>query len=165
MWDKLNQREKLLLILTLFILILLGLTLLIQSLSKKREETRQNLEKARQDLQTLIRLKNQIQSIPGIDDVPGKNELLTLITGKLEEMQLSPNSIRDREETVGKSGAKVVFVDMSFNGISLHKLWKFLYEIEYSRRGIRIKELVIRKPLPGRDIFDVRLTVFVEQAK
>ncbi|MCS7204427.1 MAG: type II secretion system protein GspM [Leptospiraceae bacterium] len=163
MWNRLSPREKLLLVIVVIILFILGLAFVFQIIIKKQQEIESSIEKKRKDLQTLVRLKNQISAIPKIPDIPDKNELLTIITQKLQEKQITPNSIRDREEKTGKTKTKTIFVDMSFNGIALPPFWEFLYEIEYQQRGVKIKELVIRKPLPGRDIFDVRLTLYVEK--
>ncbi len=161
MWDKLNQRERFLLTLTLLFVFIIGIFFMIRLISQKRSELKQNIEKTRLELQTLIRLRDDISRIPNISNLPNRNELLTLITQKLQELQLTPNNIRDREEKSGNK--KIVTVELSFNGINLQKLFQFIYEIEYNRNGIKISELLIRKPLPGRDIYDVRMNIYVEQ--
>lgn len=161
MWEKLNQRERFLLSLTLFFLFIVVIVFMIRFISQKRSELKQSIEKSRMELQTLIRLRDNIASIPNISNLPNRNELLTLITQKLQQLQLSPNNIRDREEKSGNK--KIVMVELSFNGINLKKLFEFIYEIEYNQNGIKINELLIRKPLPGRDIFDVRINIYVEQ--
>lgn len=161
MWDKLNQRERLLLSFTLVFVFLVGIIFMGRLISQKRSELKQNIEKTRQELQMLIRLRDNIASIPNISNLPNRNELLTIITQKLQELQITPNNIRDREEKSGNK--KIVIVELSFNGINLQKLFQFIYDIEYNRNGIKINELLIRKPLPGRDIFDVRMNIYVEQ--
>jgi len=130
-------------------------------LQKKRSELRLSLERSRSELQTIIRLKDSISSIPNVGTIPNRNQFLTLVTQKLQELKLTPNNIRDREERIGKGNSKMIIIDLSFNGIDLQKLFQFVYEIEYNQKGIKIKELLIRKPLPGRDIFDVRMSIYV----
>ncbi len=162
MWDKLNQREKILLSFSIVLLSMIALFFLFRFILKKKEELKQNIERSRTELQTLIRLKEDISSIPTNPNTWNRNQLLTLITQKLQELQITPNNIRDREEGSGKGKSKLIFIELSFNGINLYQLFQFIYELEYNQKGIKIKELVIRKPLPGRDIFDVRMSIYTE---
>jgi hypothetical protein len=161
MWSKLNQRERILLMVASFLVFILLTVFLFRMIAKKRSELRQNLERSRSELQTIIRLKDSISSIPNVGTIPNRNQLLTLVTQKLQELKLTPNNIRDREERIGKGNSNMIIIDLSFNGIDLQKLFQFVYEIEYNQKGIKIKELLIRKPLPGRDIFDVRMSIYV----
>ncbi|GIX40973.1 MAG: hypothetical protein KatS3mg129_0706 [Leptospiraceae bacterium] len=161
MWNKLNQRERFLLVFASAFVLILTIILLFQIISKKRKELRLSIERSRSELQTLIRLKEDISSIPSIRKLPNRNQLLTLVTQKLQELQVTPNNIRDREERIGKGNSKMIIIDLSFNGVNLQKLFQFIYELEYNQSGVKIKELLIRKPLPGRDIFDVRMSIYV----
>jgi len=161
MWSKLNQRERMLLMVSSFLVLILLSVFLFRMIAKKRSELRLSLERSRSELQTIIRLKDSISSIPNVGTIPNRNQFLTLVTQKLQELKLAPNNIRDREERIGKGNSKMIIIDLSFNGIDLQKLFQFVYEIEYNQKGIKIKELLIRKPLPGRDIFDVRMSIYV----
>jgi hypothetical protein len=161
MWSKLNQRERMLLMVSSFLVFILLSIFLFRMIAKKRSELRLSLERSRSELQTIIRLKDSISSIPNVGTIPNRNQFLTLVTQKLQELKLTPNNIRDREERIGKGNSKMIIIDLSFNGIDLQKLFQFVYEIEYNQKGIKIKELLIRKPLPGRDIFDVRMSIYV----
>ncbi len=161
MWSKLNQRERILLVVASSLVFILLTVFLFRIIAKKRSELRLSLERSRSELQTIIRLKDSISSIPNLGTIPNRNQLLTLVTQKLQELQITPNNIRDREERIGKGNSKMILIDLSFNGINLQKLFQFIYEIEYNQKGIKIKELLIRKPLPGRDIFDVRMSIYV----
>jgi len=161
MWSKLNQRERMLLMVSSFLVFILLSIFLFRMIAKKRSELRLSLERSRSELQTIIRLKDSISSIPNVGTIPNRNQFLTLVTQKLQELKLAPNNIRDREERIGKGNSKMIIIDLSFNGIDLQKLFQFVYEIEYNQKGIKIKELLIRKPLPGRDIFDVRMSIYV----
>jgi hypothetical protein len=161
MWSKLNQRERILLMVSSFLVFILLSVFLFRMIAKKRSELRLSLERSRSELQTIIRLKDSISSIPNVGTIPNRNQFLTLVTQKLQELKLTPNNIRDREERIGKGNSKMIIIDLSFNGIDLQKLFQFVYEIEYNQKGIKIKELLIRKPLPGRDIFDVRMSIYV----
>jgi hypothetical protein len=161
MWSKLNQRERMLLMVSSFLVFILLSVFLFRMIAKKRSELRLSLERSRSELQTIIRLKDSISSIPNVGTIPNRNQFLTLVTQKLQELKLTPNNIRDREERIGKGNSKMIIIDLSFNGIDLQKLFQFVYEIEYNQKGIKIKELLIRKPLPGRDIFDVRMSIYV----
>jgi len=161
MWSKLNQRERILLMVSSFLVFILLSVFLFRMIAKKRSELRLSLERSRSELQTIIRLKDSISSIPNVGTIPNRNQFLTLVTQKLQELKLTPNNIRDREERIGKGNSNMIIIDLSFNGIDLQKLFQFVYEIEYNQKGIKIKELLIRKPLPGRDIFDVRMSIYV----
>jgi hypothetical protein len=161
MWSKLNQRERILLMVASFLVFILLSVFLFRMIAKKRSELRLSLERSRSELQTIIRLKDSISSIPNVGTIPNRNQFLTLVTQKLQELKLTPNNIRDREERIGKGNSNMIIIDLSFNGIDLQKLFQFVYEIEYNQKGIKIKELLIRKPLPGRDIFDVRMSIYV----
>lgn len=161
MWSKLNQRERMLLMVSSFLVFILLSVFLFRMIAKKRSELRLSLERSRSELQTIIRLKDSISSIPNVGTILNRNQFLTLVTQKLQELKLTPNNIRDREERIGKGNSKMIIIDLSFNGIDLQKLFQFVYEIEYNQKGIKIKELLIRKPLPGRDIFDVRMSIYV----
>lgn len=163
MLEKLNQREKFLLGITLVFIFSIVVFLAFRLIKKKKEEISEETLKLQNDLQTLQRLKENIASIPKIADIPDKNQFLNLVSQKLQELQLTPNNIRDREEKIGKGNSKMILIDLSFNSIPLPKLFQFLYEIEFNQKGIKVREILIRKPLPGRDIFDVRLSIYVQK--
>ncbi|MFN3605369.1 MAG: type II secretion system protein GspM [Leptonema sp. (in: bacteria)] len=163
MLGKLNQREKFLLLVSSVFVFLVLVFYTFRFVSKKREEYREEIQKSKKELQTLLRLKDSIANIPKISNIPDKNQFLELVSQKLQELALTPNSIRDREEKIGKDDARMIIIELSFNGISLDKLFRFLYEMEYNQRGIKVREILIRKPLPGRDIFDVRLSLYVQK--
>ncbi len=163
MWEKLNQREKILLTLVSIFLFILFLFFIYKFISKRKLELEQNLQKTRRELQTLISLKETINSIPQVPNIPSRNEFLSLITTRLQEHKLNPSNIRDREEQIGKNQNKVIFIELSFNGVLLEQLLPFIHQIENEQKGIKVKELLIRKPLPGRDIFDIRLSLYVEK--
>ncbi len=163
MLQRLNPRERVLLFLVLILITLLIIFYSFQFFSKKKKEFSEEIQKSRNQLQRLIRIKENIANIPKVPNLPDRNQFLNLVSQKLQELQLTPNSIRDREEKIGKDTYKMIIIDLSFNGISLQKLFQFLYEMEYNQRGIKVREIMIRKPLPGRDIFDVRLSIYVQK--
>lgn len=163
MLQKLNPREKVLLFVVIILITILLFFYSFQIISKKRREVIEGIRKSRNELQTILRIKENISNIPKISNLPDKNQFLNLVSQKLQEIQLTPSSIRDREEKIGKDSSKMIIIDLSFNGISLQKLIQFLYEMEYNQRGIKVREIIIRKPLPGRDIFDVRLSIYVQK--
>lgn len=163
MLEKLNQREKFLVAVALILVFSIFIFIAFRLIKKKKEEIIEETLRLQNELQILQRLKENIASIPKVSDIPDKNQFLNLVSQKLQEMQLTPNNIRDREEKIGKGNSKMILIDLSFNSIPLPKLFQFLYEIEYNQKGIKVREILIRKPLPGRDIFDVRLSIYVQK--
>lgn len=162
MLQKLSSRERLLILFAGGLLVALALGLLISLIVQKRTELHRQLAQGRRDVKTLIKLKDEIQSMSDAGQLPDQNQLLIIVTQAMQDRNLTAN-VRDRIEKVGRNDEKVM-VEMSFSGIPLQPLFELLYDLEYKQaRGISVGELNIRKQYSNRDIYDVRLTIYVLQ--
>jgi hypothetical protein len=145
------------------LLAVLALGLLGHIILDKRADLRKQLTQARRDVKTMVKLRDEIQSMSATGTIPDQNQLLTIVTQALQDRNLNASSIRDGIEKVGRNEEKIV-VEINFSGIPLEPLFGLLYDLEYKQtNGITVGDLMIRKPMPGREIYDVKLKVYVLQ--
>ena len=162
MFDKLSSRERLLLLLAGVLFGMLALGLLGHLILEKRSNLRKQLVQARRDVKTLVKLRDEIQSMSSTGQPPDQNQLLSIITQSLQNRNLTASSIRDKVEKSGRNDQKIL-VTVTFSGIQLDPLMQFLYDIEYRQtNGMTVGNLHIGKAL-SKDVYDVSVTIYVIQ--
>ncbi len=165
MLEKLNPRERLFIVggggfLLLMLLLFLGV-----KVKEQRDNIRQSVQEARDDVTHMQRLVADIRSMPAGGPLPDENELQTRTTQVLEGMKLTMQNIRSRKETPSPREEQII-VEITFAGVSLKDIINFLHAVEYSKQiPARVGVLEFRKPLAQREIYDVRLTLVVTRPK
>ena len=164
MLEKLNPRERLLLIYiggSAAVLILIYLAVLLIT---KRFELRDESSKAIQNIHKMSRLERQIASLPPMQNVPDLNQLKSQIFNALEKNGLKGN-ISDRTESISKK-EEMLIVNININGVQFSSVMDFVYDIEYGR-GINasIGKLTFNRPLAERELYDVKISVYVRKPR
>lgn len=162
MLDKLSSRERLLLMLAGVLFGVLALGLLGHLILEKRSNLRKQLAQARRDVKTLVKLRDEIQSMASTGNPPDENQLLSIVTQSLQNRNLTASSIRSDEQKVGRNDKRTQ-VKVTFSGVQLEPLMQFLYDMEYTQtNGVTVGDLHIGKAL-SRDSYDASITVYVLQ--
>jgi type II secretory pathway component PulM len=162
MFDKLSSRERLLLLFAGILLALLATGLLGHLILEKRSTLKKQLAQARRDVKTLVKLRDEIQSMANMANPPDENQLLATVTQSLQNHNLTASSIRPDDQPAGRNEKKIQ-VKVTFSGVQLQPLMQFLYDMEYRQtNGITVGDLYIVRAL-SRDSYDASITVYVVQ--
>lgn len=162
MLDKLSARERLLLLLAGIFLAVLMLGFVGHLILEKRANLRRQLVQARRDVKTLVKLRQDIQSMAATGNLPDENRLLSIVSQAIQNRNLTASSIRPDEQKVGRNDKKIL-VKVTFSGVQLQPFLQFLYDMEAEQKnGITIGELRIRKAL-ARETYDASVTIYVMQ--
>ncbi|MCE9600124.1 MAG: hypothetical protein K8S54_19345 [Spirochaetia bacterium] len=165
MLEKMNPRER------LFVLgaaglvgfaILLFLAIKIQ---EQRESIRESVHKAADDVQRIKRLREDINAMPGSAPLPDENEFLSKTQALLDRLKFTPQNIRSHKDNPSRDQEQIV-VEMTFAGVALKDALAFLHAVEFAREvPARVANLEFRKPLPNREIYDMRIQLVITRQK
>lgn len=164
MMERLNERERLFIIIGALLIVAALLFTAINYIVTQRSEIRERVFSSRQDVATMMRLKSSIQSMPISNNTPEKAQFLQSVNQLLERHNLKYSNMREQKEKVdGRRGAERLLLDINFNGVELPPLINFLYDVEVRKQsGGRIYKFEIFHRLPGRDVYDVNLQIGIE---
>lgn len=163
MLEKLNDRERLFLfaggVVIAAVLLIVGVTTVLQHRAKLKEDVQQ----ARKELVQIREMTSLIQRLPSGRQAPGqdqmKNELRQLMSNLgLEHSSLNANTVQM------DGGQEKIQVDINFNSVKLVDVFKLLYELEVTGQvSARVEELRLQRPFSKKEVYDVRLKVFVQR--
>lgn len=164
MLDKLSQRERLMLIGLLGV----GLLGLVFFGGRKVMELRQKISKdvisARERVVKMEKLKNDILSLPSAKSFPDKDNFLAQATSLMTKHGLKATNRRSRVDT--SRTEEIIIVELAFTGTPLQPVIKFLHDVEYGKVvNAQVGGLVFRKPLPKREIYDVKVSLMIRKPK
>ena len=165
MLEKLNPRERLLIVAFGGTLLLLLLGFIGLKVKEQRDTIRQSVGEARDDVTRMSRLVADIKGMPAGGPLPDENEFLAKTTQLLESMKFTPQNIRSRKENPTRTEEQII-VEMTFAGVSLKDAINFLHAVEYGKQiPARVGVLEFRKPLAQREIYDMRITLVITRPK
>ncbi len=157
-YNRLNPRERLLILGAGAFLSALLLTYLFHFIITRRIEMREEAGRIRGDYARLLRMKALIQELPRGAEAPDANQLKALLYTKVEKAGLKAD-IRDHLESLSRTEEMIV-VDINFTGASMKSIFDLLYEVEYGG-GVpaRVGRCTIRRALPDREIYDGNISL------
>ena len=157
MLDKLNDRERLMVIVAgggLF-LFLIGYGLFF--VVKQRASLRTEVAQERQNLQRMQEMSLLIRGLPSGQKVPDEDQLMA------QMRQVVANQNMETSSSTHRKGDQVVTVSVNFNNVALPNLLQLLYDIEINGAvPARVSELHVSR-VYEKERYDVRLTVEVQR--
>lgn len=165
MLEQLEDRERLFLLGGLTFVVLLGLIFGLFQIRGMRARIAEDVARSRENVGKIQRLHDDIRSMGSTGALPDMNRFLSMTETLLGQHQLKPQNIRNRVET--KKTEELMIVDLSFNGVPLRGIMNFIYDIEYGKRipACRVGNSIFRKPLPNRDIYDIKISLMISRPK
>lgn len=165
MLEKLNERERLMLFLLLGVALLAAIFFGGTRVAAVRKKISKDVAKARTQVVQMERLRTAIQSLPTAKSLPDMNRFIEQTTSLMNRHELNASDIRNRMDTSSRT-EDVMIVELSFSGAQLHPIMRFLHDVEYGGAiNARVGSLIFRKPLPRREIYDVRLSLTIRRPK
>lgn len=165
MLEKLNPRERLM-VLGMGGLLAAGLVIFGGlKIMEQRESIHERVIEARDDVQKMKRLRDQIRAMPASAPLPDENEFLAKTTAMLDRLKIQQQSIRSIREPAS-GGQETVKVEIIFNLISMKDVISLLHAVEFGREvPARVSSLDMRKPLAGREVYEVKIHLAITKAK
>ncbi len=165
MLEKFDERERLFLVIGLGFVLVMVLGFAVFKIGDMRARIGEDVATSRNNVNKVQRLRDDIAALPSRGSLPDMNRFLSMTETLLTQHQLKPQNIRNRTEA--KKNEEQMVVDLSFNGVPMVGIMNFLYDIEYGQRieGARVGSTIFRKPLPNRDIYDIKITLVISRPK
>ena len=165
MFERLNERERLIVVGGGGILLLVVLILASFKIGQMRQDIRDLVAQRRDEVSKMKRIRDDLNALPQADTGWDVTRLLTATTNLLKEHNLEPQEVRDRTES-GSRTENVMIVEVSLSGAQLQSVLDFIYDVEYGNKiPARIGTLTFRKPLPNREMYDVKLSLMIRTPK
>jgi len=165
MLEKLNPRERLFVfggggLLVVMLIVFAGV-----QISKKRAGIEEDVVRAREDVAKITKLRDDINSLPSPQSLPDMNAFIATTTSLLEKYNLKPQDIRERPDTSSRT-EELLVLEISLNAVALKDVISFLHDVEYGRQvNAIVGGLVFRKSLPGREVYDTKITLVIHKPK
>ena len=165
MLEQLNERERIFVLGGVGFLVLIGLLFGMFYIQELRGRISDDVARSRENVNRIQRLRDDIRSLPSRGSLPDMNRFLSMTETLLTQHQLKPQNIRNRVES--KKREELMVVDLSFNGVPLTGIMNFIYDIEYGNRipACTVGNAIFRKPLPNRDIYDIKISLVISRPK
>ncbi|TGN08280.1 hypothetical protein [Leptospira ilyithenensis] len=164
MLDRLNDRERMLVIGSVFLVAALGiytiLSIFVDLRNKLTEEIYETRSHATQ-LDRVIREFNYLKSL----QTGGSEEDVSVMYSKLDQIMVRYN-LKDKVQTMKDTTTVIrkdynkIQIDVSFRSVLLQDVIKFIYDIEKNKQvQAKVDYLTFRKPFVEKEIYDVNLKV------
>ncbi|BDA78899.1 hypothetical protein LPTSP3_g18290 [Leptospira kobayashii] len=164
MLDRLNDRERMLVIGAVFLVATLGiytiLSIFVDLRNKLTEEIYETRSQATQ-LDRVIREFNYLKSL----QTGGSEEDVSVMYSKLDQIMVRYN-LKDKVQTMKDTTTVIrkdynkIQIDVSFRSVLLQDVIKFIYDIEKNKQvQAKVDYLTFRKPFAEKEIYDVNLKV------
>ncbi|WP_411822687.1 hypothetical protein [Leptospira sp. 'Mane'] len=164
MFDRLNDRERMLVIGAVFLVAALGiytiLSVFVDLRNKLTEEIYETRSQATQ-LDRVIREFNYLKSL----QTGGSEEDVSVMYSKLDQIMVRYN-LKDKVQTMKDTTTVIrkdynkIQIDVSFRSVLLQDIIKFIYDIEKNKQvQAKVDYLTFRKPFAEKEIYDVNLKV------
>jgi len=162
--EKMTPRERLLVQGFFVFLLIVALFYMIRMITSRRDQLHEEALLSGQKVEKMLRLERQISSLPPAKEIPDRNQLKAQVFSLLDKNGLK-GDIQDGLESVSRT-EEILIENISINGTPLHPVVNFLYDIEYGGSiNATIGNFQFRKPLPDREIYDVKISVTVRRPK
>ena len=163
MLDKLNDRERMFVVVGGLVAALAILIMGVVTILRHRATLREEVQTARQDLQKIREMGQLIQRLPSGQQAPTEGQLKKQLRQMIESQGLQRSSMNSNVSQVSK-GQEKVQVDITFNSEKLVDIFQFLYQVEVAGAvSARVEDLQITRPYSEKEVYDVRIKVTVQR--
>ncbi len=164
MLDKLNPRERIMVLVLVGVGLVAGLYFVGKKIGDMRAKITKRVAAARKNARKIERIRDTISRLPRAKALDTKLQLMTKASQLAREHDLKSSDIRDRVEKTRR--VERVRVEMTFNSVPLAKIMKFIHSVEQEKRiNARIGSLVFRRSLPSKEVYDVSLSLMIEKPR
>lgn len=161
MLSKLDERERLVLLAGVGVLLLLLVLNIFNSLYQYRVELSQQVIDTRSNfaaLEKAIQEYNYYRSLKS-----GDEEKISDIYSKLDTIMIR-HSLKDRVQTMKDTNSMILknynrtSIDITFRSVPLQDIIKLIYDVEVNKQiNSKIDYISFRKPILGKELYDVNL--------
>ena len=153
-FNKLDHRERLLVISFLVVLVVTSFIMGLSFLYNLSNDIRQEADRNKEIFQSLNKIKNVISG-KKIKKAPEKSQVFAEVNNLLNKYKLKPLSINEEKKT-GKDFR--IFVRLQ--SIPLTNFIYLLHEIEYKNRfPLFISDLMLRKNTSNKEAYDISFKI------
>lgn len=164
MLEKLNPRERIMVVALLGALALAVGFLAVRKISGMRERKSDDVRSYRDMLSTITSIRDTIRELPPAPNPPDKTQLVADASRLAQKHNLKAIDIRDREETSRRYVR--VHVELTFNGVPLKNVLEMAHDVEYGKQiAARISKLIFRRSLPTKEVYDVNMTLTAQKPR
>ncbi|MGV3665534.1 MAG: hypothetical protein ACO1NV_05345 [Leptospira bouyouniensis] len=164
MFDRLNDRERILVIGLIGFVSLLGIYTIITLLSDLRNNLSEEIFETRSQAGELDRVIREYNYLRGLQS-GGSEEDVSVMYSKLDQILVRYNlkdkvqTMKDTSNVIQKDYNKIT-IDVSFRSVLLQDIIKLVYDIEKNKQiQAKVDLLSFRKPFAEKEIYDVNLKV------
>lgn len=161
MWNKLEEREKLVLLAGAGLLIILLLGNLLMKIYEYRTELSEQVVETRSGFTQLDKYIKDYAYYKSLKS--GDGDDANTIYKKLDPIMMRYNikdkvfTQRDSSNVILKNYNKVT-IELSFKSVILNDVFKMIYDIEINKQiNCKVEHMNFRKPLAGKEVYDVNL--------
>lgn len=161
MLSKLDERERLVLLAGLGVLVLLLVLNLFNSLYQYRVELTQQVIDTRSNFTALERAIQEYNYYRSLKS--GDEEKISDIYSKLDIIMIR-HSLKDRVQTMKDTNSMILknynrtSIDITFRSVPLQDIIKLIYDVEVNKQiNSKIDYISFRKPIAGKELYDVNL--------
>ncbi|EPG67111.1 hypothetical protein ACE5IS_12540 [Leptospira wolffii] len=169
MWQKLEPREKLLLLVAAGLLVFVLFFLAIQKVYRMRQDLSERVNDTPGLAVKLDKIISEYLYFRGLSDKSSGGETdQSQFSAKLERI-FSDNGVKDRistmrpipVKTVDKKGKyQVIIFDVNFRGVPLETIMAVLYDIDKGNKvNARVEYFQTNKPYQDKNTYDVNMKI------
>ncbi|EMY68750.1 MULTISPECIES: hypothetical protein [Leptospira] len=164
MFDRLNDRERVLVTGLISFVALLGIYTIITLFSDLRNSLTEEIFETRTQATELDRVIREYNYLRGLQS-GGSEEDVSVMYSKLDQILVRYNlkdkvqTMKDTSNVIQKDYNKIT-IDVSFRSVLLQDIIKLVYDIEKNKQiQAKVDLLSFRKPFAEKEIYDVNLKV------
>lgn len=158
MLDKLEPRERILLIGGAALIAVVLLFVFGRTVSQMRERVSEDVAARRAAVQQMIRLRDNIGSQKAPREPLTRSQFVANVNNLLSQYGLNASAFNEKEQSA--PGRKIFVISMTLRSVSLEALLKYLHAVEYARRvPASVENIRINRAVSGKEVYDINLTL------
>ncbi|PJZ68531.1 hypothetical protein [Leptospira perolatii] len=162
MWEKLEPRERLLILIAAGLLVFMVLFLVGRKIYRMRKDLGERVMETSSDSQTLDKILQEYTYFTTLDTTGGERDPSEFY-GKLDPLFVQYglkeriSTMKDHTKEIDKK-YQAIIIDVNFRGVPLESVMKLIYEIDKNKRvNARVEYLQINKPYQDKNAYDVNM--------
>ncbi|MDF3821525.1 hypothetical protein P3G55_16590 [Leptospira sp. 96542] len=164
MFDRLNDRERILVTGLIVVVGLLGVYTILSLLVGLRESLTEEIFETRSQATQMDRVIREYNFLKGLQ-TGGSEEDVSIMYSKLDQILVRYNlkdkvqTMKDTNNSIKKEYIKIS-IDVSFRSVVLQDIMKLIYDIEKNKQiQAKVDLLTFRKPFVEKEVYDVNLRI------
>ena len=161
MLNRLDERERMILFLSISVVLILFFATLIKTLYTYRKDLEMEVIDSRSNFTTLDKAIQDYNYYRSLKSGDGEN--ISEIYSKLDQIMVR-YSLKDRVQSMKDTNSMIMkdynktTIDIQFRSVRLQDVIKLIYDIEVNKQiNSKIDYLSFRKPIQGKEEYDVNI--------